>query len=194
MLILVVGYSWEGKKIRVKREKFTTQFISFCNYLLLKLIWEHLLSSVNSIRVIETTWVSILELASQPKTLQWLLHFSLHWASLAMTWLQNVISPEHDLTQLFSWLVEWTSSASSTMSFTFLSRPIVQPSLHIHISAEPHLHPGSVLQVSEDEVNGIHCEPLLFFTATAHEGGVSQRTDWCWLEFAFQITLYNAEC
>lgn len=81
------------------------------------------------------------------------------------------------------------------MSFTFLSRPIVQPvSLQIHISTELHLHLGAVLQVSEDEVNGIHCDLLLSFTATAHEGEVSGRTDWCLLEFAFKITLYNAEC
>ena len=40
------------------------------------------------------------------------------------------------------------------MSFTFLSRPLVQPvSLQIQLSTELHLQLGAVLQVSEDEVD-----------------------------------------
>lgn len=80
------------------------------------------------------------------------------------------------------------------MSVTLQSRPIAQPSFCIFMYLQSHTCIQDVLQVSEDEVNGIHCDLLLFFTATAHEGGVSQRTDWCLLEFAFKITLYNEEC
>lgn len=47
--------------------------------------------------------------------------------------------------------------------------------------------PGSVSQVSEDEVNRIHCDLLLVFPATVCEGRISRdHTDWCLFEFAFK--------
>lgn len=48
-------------------------------------------------------------------------------------------------------------------------------SLHIHVFIEPHVLPGSVLQVSEDEVNRVRCGLLLVFPATVCEGRISQR-------------------
>lgn len=192
MLILVAGYRWEGKRRRGRREKSTTWFISFSNCLLLKAIWEHSLSSVNGMWLTETTGASTSDLTSQPNTAaasQWLLT---SLSILETTGLQNIISLEHDLTQLFSWLLEQTSSASPTMSFPFQSRPIAQPSFCIFMYLQNHTFIQDVLQASE--VNGIHCDLPLFLTATAHKGGVSQRTNWCLLEFAFKITLYNEEC
>lgn len=162
MLILVAGYRWEGKRRRGRREKSTTWFISFSNCLLLKAIREHSLSSVNGMWVTETTGASTSDLTSQPNTAvtsQWLLT---SLSILETTGLQNIISLEHDLTQLFSWLLEWISSASSNTRFMYSSKPIIQPSIRIFTCSYSHTWIRDLWNKNNDFRNSKQIPPHYF--------------------------------
>lgn len=132
------------------------------------------------------TWTTVLEIASQqraPKKLYCLLNSSpIHWASLEMvTESKYLLWAGSD--QLFSWLLEWISSSSSSMSFKFLSKPIVQPSLCIFMCLQSHMC-----------IQDLFCKLIRYivvfcwFFLQQHMKAESHidHTDLCLFEFAFK--------
>lgn len=168
--------------MRGRRENFITQFTSVCNCLLLKPIPEHLFSSVNKMRVIETTWATILELASQQRAPKNCTAFSTISHFIEHLWRQlgyRTLCPLSMIWPVVSLTFRMNIFCIIYYELQVPTKLILQPSLCIFICSQSHLHLGSVLQVSEDEVNGIHCGLLLVFPAIVHEG---------------RISLYNEEC